>query len=361
MRVTRLTTADVAGRSLGALGLDPNATDVSSPEAIYASLRRSASFLCPATPRQLVDAVRDALAPLYPVGLSAREDVMDQLDLLVTVGDLLELRDPASNARRIYLGPPSFVVKSPDSYLLLGVRPFGAPLVDSSLSSKILYEGHTRTLAMEADAAIAWLTAAGLRELKLDQWLQRPHPQRPGEVLAELRNRLSAAGPTGQVEGLTLIDPAAPVRYYRGRWRGPKADDDGDFVARRPQAYGADLWCMVRLQFGQPIALVDLPLDPTATGRDEAWRLQAALDAERGVPQLFRTQERGRTSASHVVDLFGPIPGWAERYLELTGSPLNRSSGALLSYRIPTSVAADAKAFLVEMLWMTTMDEEGSR
>lgn len=361
MKVSHLTSAEVAARAVGALGLDPEVVEFGSAEAICAALRRAASFLCPASPRQLADAVGEAIAPLSTGGSPAREEVMAQLELLVAAGDFLELSEASDRStRRIYLGPPAFVCKAPGLYLLLGVRPYGAPLVDSTLSSQILHEGHTRTLELAPESASDRLAAAGLHELSLDQWLEHPAPAAPDDVFAEFRLRLSAAGPAGQVDGLKLLDPAAPVRFYRGRWRDPRADDDGDFVARRPQAYGADLWCAARLHAGQPAHLIDLPLDPTAVGRDEAWRLQAAIDATRGTPQQYRTHRASGCGDAVLVDLFGPVPTWAERRVELVGLPVSRSTGALLSYRVPAVAVGDVEAFLAGMLWMTRSPDGGT-
>ena len=109
MKVTQLASEEVAARTAVALGL-PNPNDLFTDEGVCASLRRAASFLCPATPRQLVDAVRDALTPLAPQGVPSRDDLMDRLGLLVAAGDLLELREESQRqTRRLFLGPPSYV------------------------------------------------------------------------------------------------------------------------------------------------------------------------------------------------------------------------------------------------------------
>ena len=75
------------------------------------------------------------------------------------------------------------------------------------------------------------------------------------------------------------------------RWREVRADS-GRFVARRDQAYGSNLWCYVELSNGEPQRLLDFPLAGSRwRGCDEAWRLQMAIDAQRGAPQRFRLQE----------------------------------------------------------------------
>ena len=362
MRISQVSSAEAAEITVRTLGLDHEAVDLQSTEVLCASLRRAASFLCPASPRQLVDAVFDSIGPLDITSSVTRDRLIELLDLLISTGDLLELRRPEERqTRQLYLGPPSYVVKATSQYLLLGVRPHAAPLVGDTLGADIVYEGHTRTIRLDGEGASEQLQAIGLHELTREQWLEHPRAQAAAELLSELRQRLTNAGPSGHVEGLTLIDPSSSVRYYLGRWREPKTSDNGDFVGRRPQAYGADLWCFVRVEAGSPVALVDFPVgDHTAPGRDEAWRVEAALDAERGQPQILRFRSAGGGEGRFILDLFAPVPGWAERYLEMVGLPVARSNGSLVSYRVPAGAMPDLTEFLTAMLWMRVSEEGGS-
>lgn len=362
MKVTQLASEEVAARTAVALGL-PNPNDLFTDEGVCASLRRAASFLCPATPRQLVDAVRDALTPLAPQGVPSRDDLMDRLGLLVAAGDLLELREESQRqTRRLFLGPPSYVSKSHGQFLLLGVRPFGAPLVAGPLAEDIAYEGYLRTLTLAAADAPVLLAAAGLRQITRESWLKSPRAQAAEELLTEYRRRLAVARPAGQIEGLSVIDPAARVDFYRGRWRPRRASDDGDFIGRRPQAYGADLWCFVRIEDGQPKSLLDLPIaDRSVAGRFEAWRIQAALDAERRHPQVARVRSVGGDETTRTIDLFGPLPSWAERFLTLIGLPGDPQGGALMSYRLPREAVPEVSSFLTNMLWVKVTDEGTSQ
>ncbi|EFL24976.1 hypothetical protein SSOG_04690 [Streptomyces himastatinicus ATCC 53653] len=361
MKVTALSIQEVAERAVHALCLDETTTDLFSAEALSASLRRSASFLCPASPRRLVDAVLEALCPLDELSLMARHHISAQLDLLLSVGDLIELPSHGDGkGRQIYLAPPSYVEKAPGRYLLLGVRPNGAPLVDEALGAEVHHEGHTRFLELDVEDAPTRLQAAHLHKIPRDHWLQRPGEQHATAVVALMRQRLDGAGESGQVDGLKIIDPEASVLYYRGRWRPIVSGDSGDFVARRPQAYGADLWCFVRVEHGVPRALVDLPIDDLATaGCDEAWRTQAAIDASRGTPQAMHVHLTPGRADDLRLDLFSPVPGWAQRYLELVGTPVSRARGALVSYRVPMSAIGQLSVFFTDMLWMHVSEEGG--
>ncbi|MBK6871224.1 MAG: hypothetical protein IPG94_07450 [Kineosporiaceae bacterium] len=141
MKLTKLT-ADIASYlAVETLGLDPEAVALTSTEGIAVSLRRAASFMCPTSPGRLVDAVLGALGPLDRDDLQ-RDEVVQLLDQLVASGDLLELRHESGRSTRlVYLAPPSFIERVPGTYLLVGVRPFGAPLISDELAGAIEYEG----------------------------------------------------------------------------------------------------------------------------------------------------------------------------------------------------------------------------
>lgn len=360
MKVSIASPAECAELAVRRLDVD-EAADLFSAEGLAASLRRAGSLLCPASPRQVIDAVLEAVHPLQPGGDLSQDDLADLLDLLISAGDLLELRQSGdAPGRLLYLGPPSYVERRPGQYLLLGIRPFGAPLISSDVAGAIQYEGHTRTIALSPNQAAAQLFELGLHMIRPGQWIRRPPEMAPGELIRQIRERLSAAGPAGVVEGLTVIDPSAKVTYYRGRWRPLKPADSGLFVARRPQAYGADLWCVVLVADGAPVRLLDLPADdPAAPGHDEAWRAQAAFDATGRSPQVFRVGGTG-ASAGRTVDFFSPLPRWAERYLQLTGMAVPRTAGALYSYRVPEGAMHGVASFLGDMLWMRQRNDGGA-
>jgi hypothetical protein len=362
MTVTTLTGAEASALSVQALGLDPGLVTLDSPEGLAASLRRAASFLCPTSPRTLVSAVLSAVQPLTPSGDLSRERVADMLDLLIATGDLLELRHEIDgrSVRLLYLGPPSFIERAPGTYLVLGVRPYGAPLLDENLLAAMECEGHTRAIQLDAATATDTLTGAGLQQIDRQRWVASPRVESAGELLRRVGERLDVAGGGGEIEGLQFMDPATPVRYYRGRWRDAVPTDSGDFVGRRPQAYGADLWSAVRLENGAATKIFQFPVDnPVVPARDEAWRMQMAIDAERGKPQRYAT-EPAAGGGSTIVRFFSPIPGFAERYLQVVGLPLAGTSGALFAYRVPDGAMPDLIQLLTDLLWMEPVPKEAN-
>lgn len=358
MKLTKMTANDASTVAVTTLGLDADTIGLSSPEGLAASLRRAASFMCPTNPSRLVDAVLRALKPLHGDELK-REDLVDLLDQLVASGDLLELHDESDRSTRLlYLAPPSFIESVPGTYLLMGVRPFGTPIVGDELAEAIEYEVHTRILMIDPAEADGELRSRGLQRVPKDRWVSSPKAESAAEFIKRHGTQLEVAAEAGQLDGLVLVDPVANVRYYRGRWRAPTPADTGDFVARRPQAYGADLWCLVRFQAGEPQRLLEFPVnDPVVPGRDEAWRYQAAADALRGTPQQFRLRHGASPGADSSVDFFSPLPGFVERYVQFAGLALGKTPGALFSFRLPAEAVGDVTAFLTDMLWMVSEED----
>ncbi|GIG90736.1 hypothetical protein Pen02_56720 [Plantactinospora endophytica] len=272
-------------------------------------------------------------------------------------GDMLELRlGRGRSTRLLYLAPPSYIERVSGTYLLMGIRPFDAPLIDGDLALNIEYEGHARILKLDPLTAKLRLMALGLQDLPKDRWVASPSSESPADLIGRYRARLDVAGEAGQLDALSILDPSSSVRYYRGRWRSPVSSDTRDFIARRPQAYGADLWCLLRLQEGVAQRLIELPVEnPVVPGRDEAWRYQAAVDALGGSPQRFRI--RPGVTPYATFDFFSPLPGFAERYMQLVGLSLGKTPGALFSYRVSHAAIGDVVAFLADMLWMVQEEE----
>lgn len=356
MAVARLDAHEVIDASVRALGLTDAGVDLFSPEAFAASIRRAASFLCPTTAGRIVRAVVEVLEGLPGFAGDTKSQVETMLDSLVAYGDLLELATEIElEGRRIFLGSPSFVRRASGSWLLMGIRPEAVPLVGEELYALIAHDGHVRTVR-PSEAAGELVASAELTELSRDVWLQPPRVVPPGEFAVGYVNRLRSAGPSGDIDGLRILDTSAPVTYYKGRWRLPKKDDRGQFVGSRPRAFGTELWCFVEVSEGHAVRLVDLPIAPSlAPAADEAWRLQAALDAMAGHPQRVSTHTSAMTD-SMVLEVFSPLPSWAQRRLDVVGTPLLRSGGALLSYRLPLDEVDEELQFLRATLWVSTDD-----
>jgi hypothetical protein len=352
-----LSPEQVSDAALGALRMGEAGVDLFSDEALAASLRRAASFLCPATRGRIVRSVLEVLQGLDGYSAETRDQLEMLLNVLLGYGDLLELEADGLDVsgQRIFLGAPSFVRRSSGACLLIGVRPDGAQLVGDDLDALIDYEGHVRSVR-PSSGLDELLESSGLIQLDSEQWLKAPRQASPEELLAQYETRLQAAGPSGEIEGGRILDRSKPVTYYSGRWRPPRSGDTGNVVARRPQLYGADLWCFARVIDGRFTQLVDLPVaGALATAHDEAWRLQAAIDAVGGHPQLVGIRSGANPTVTRI-DFFSPLPSWAQRRLDVIGMPLLREPGSLFSYTLPTSEVAEELQFLAQMMWISTRD-----
>ncbi len=351
----RLTAEEVHAQKIRELGLDPKTLDLTAPEGLAGALRRAASFLCPCSSATLVRAVVEPLRGLVPDLEKAKELVQGMLEAMASHGDLLEqsaLQEDGSPSTRVllYAAPASFIVRQSGLVVLIGVAVDRLSPLPLELEQRIQYLGHVRRLSpsSENENLRNELRQLGLIELSSSAWLKGPKAKTASQAVAESDHALDAVPPSRDIPGLLILDPAKPVRYYRGRWVEPKAQT-GRFVARRKQAYGADLWCYVQLTNGQPERMIDLPQQESRwRGCDAAWHLQMAIDAQRGAPQCFRTTPSGDAV---VLEFFSPAPAWARRRWDAIGEPVP-SAGCLFAYRIPRAEIEEERRFAREALWL---------
>ena len=355
----RLSSSEVHSRGIVQLGLDANTLDLTSVEAIAAALRRAAQIFCPCSSATLVRAIVEPMKELVEDIDTFRASVRDTLEAMIAHGDFFEHRDieelsTPSPTTLVYGVPFGFVVRDSGSIILLGISSNQSSVFPDDLMARIEYVRHLRRLEpMPNEDLRAVLAQLGLFEVSYNRWLQSPGDETPAQHVSRLDRLLDAASPSGGVPGLSILDPEQPVRYYRGRWREVRSDS-GRFVARRSQAYGADLWCYIELRNGGPERLLDFPLTGNQwRGCDEAWRLQMAIDAQRGNPQRFRLLSglgRGR-----VVQFFSPVPAWAQRRWDAVGEPVE-SRGCLFAYRLADSELVEELRFARNSLWLEELE-----
>jgi hypothetical protein len=354
LALIRVIDEDQAGSlAVQQLGLDPDSTGIDSPEALAAAVRRAASFLCPTTERELVNGVVASLEWIVPDPTGLRSAAESTVQAVVNYGDLTELPNPDVPTRRstlLFLASPAFIPRRSGGLLLVGVPPEGRPMVDPDIQMRVEVERHVRMIAGPVEPELLdSMRDSGLFQLSADVWLQSPRPVSPETAIMQFDERLDATVDVGEVSGLRILDPDRPPHYYAGRWRVPTAKDRGRFVARRPREYGADAWCYVELHGGQPRRLVDLPItEGLVRGCDEAWRLQAAIDALRGRPLVVRAEDASGDAAT--VRLNFPPPSWLQRRWDALGTPLIVPN-ALIAYRLPRLELSEELAFVQAMLW----------
>lgn len=294
--------------------------------------------------RSLWDERRDELA----------ERVDETIEAMLSHGDLLEVSEDAEAGGFLCLAPPAFVVLSSGAAVILGGatdRPL--PLPDE-LAECVQKIGHVRLLRAERARDLeAFAERDGWIAIPQSTWLAAPAVDLPSSYRARFDAALDkkARGTATDLDGLIVLRPDRSIEYYRGRW-GDAGDLTGRLLGRRGQRYGAAVWCYVELECGAPQRLLDLPDrvggDPRDTAPDQAWRLQASIDAERGSPPncTVRCDPDG-----WVVALSLPPPRWAERRLAAVGKRVRRP-GAVVSYLVTDrDEAAHAARFYCDRMW----------
>ena len=335
------------------LGFDSQKVEFTSVEVIAAALRRAATLLCPCSAGTLVRAVVEPLRGLVDERDAIKTLVEETLEATVSHGDLVEFRefglDPSQQQTLLFAAPQAFASRKSGAQILVGVADDRSVLPDG-LAKRLVYAGHTRRLyPTEGENLRERLIEHGFLEIPYDEWLTAPRFDRPAALVSTYDRLLDAAGPSGDVPGLRLLDSERGVDYYPGRWVEPR-NRSGRYVARRDQAYGAQLWCYVRVRHGEAEALIDLPLARSRwRGCDEAWHLQMALDAVRGKPQTFSIDTD--TEDTRIIAFFSPVPMWARRRWSAIGELIAQTRG-LFAYRIPKEELSQERDFLQNELWL---------
>lgn len=337
-----------------ALGLKASADHLIDDPLLAALLRRTAGILCPCSPSTLRAAVLESLQYLDD-GISQLSERIDAaVEGLMAVGDLLELSqitidDPSVKGTWLFAAPPSFVVRSSGSVVLLGLSRDELTPLPELLRSRVVYEGFARIIRPRvAEDLSSSLRDLELLELSESVWLKEPKAQSADDLCEGMLRRLMDQPPSGFIDGLTILRPGHNVDYYAGRWESPK-DESGSFVARRPQAYGAPVWGYALLEKGHALKFLDFPLrGSTWRGCDVAWHLQMATDYGHGSPQLYQVtpaQDGG------FLNFYSPLPLWAQRRLTVIGSPVARK-GCLSSFWLPEYELQAEEKFLQSHLWL---------
>ena len=359
--IERVTPSEVLAGCRHTLGLS-EPSDGSIDDALLAALlRRSAGIHCPCSRATLRASVLECTQTLAADEASLSQRIDDTIETLTVGGDLLEFDDVViedSDVRQtwVFAAPPGFVIRPNGTAFIFGVVPDQDTFLPSSLSTRVLQDGFTRSIEpLKGEGLAGELREQGLQELSEQAWLRSPKDESPDDMLRRVERFLAHQTPIITIADLKILDPVWPVTYYPGRWVAP-TNQTGIFVARRPQEFGAPMWCLVRLEDGAPVHLLDLPFEKTRwRACDTAWHLQMAIDHCRHQPQQYR-----RRPETHGVrfDFFSPLPQWSQRRLMIFGSPVPRDR-CLLSYLVPSAQAETEERFLQTRLWLShTVDSE---
>jgi hypothetical protein len=340
---------DVTDCTLRGLGLQASVRNDDWEPVVAGMLRRTAGFFCPCPARTLLDAVRSSASPLATTDLL--DCLGDVLGDLITCGDLVELTStPGSqSSSTLYLAPPSFIPRKSGRVYLQGVVPDHPVGLEVELGSNLEVRGVARSLPPNNEPWGPILTTLGFTELNPDNWFGAPSPTSARNHLAEYDARLRIAPGGGDTSALEVITPDSDLRYYRGRW-APAGNRRGRFVGKRSQKYGSPIWCYAEIADGRILHLLDVTGDDNlAGGHNEGWHLQMALDACSNRPQVFSLSACGSAVA---INLFSPIPRWAERRFETLGVRERPGGGALFTITIGPEELDEEVNFLRRSLWL---------
>ena len=327
---------------------------------LAALLRRAAGILCPCSASTLTSSIVDSLQGIASSADALQSAAEMALEALTVSGDLLELNqvatdDPAVKGTWLFAAPPAFVQRvGSNSVFLIGIAPDDASPLPESFKARIRHEGTLRVLSPEPNEDLPRvLREHGLIQLSEASWLKLPKAEAAAALKDRFERHLAEQAPSGDISGVLVLDSSRSPLYYRGRWIAPKKET-GTYVARRPQAYGADLWGFARLSAGSVAQFLDLPPRHSKwRGCDAAWHLQMAIDHCRGASQQYRRRKYG---AGEIFDFFSPLPLWAERRLSIIGRRADALQ-CLYSYWVPESELIAEDKFLRERLWLTRKND----
>lgn len=349
----------VIGAACSFLGVELDADGVLGATYLSAAIRRLAGFLCPCSPRTLVRHMAESHVGLIDDLAMFEERLESSIERLVAIGDLLELSDVALEGEHVrgtwlVAAPPAFVVRPSGSAFLLGLSADEQTPLPTEMRSRIVSRQGIRSIdPVPPEDLSTILGDLGLRELSAAGWLRTPKVALPADLVAYYDAKLAALQHSGEVIDLLVLDGTRRTRSYRARWTTP-GTLSGNYVVRRPQAFGSDLWGYAQLSDGVPVKLLDLPLHGDRwRGCDAAWRVQMAIDAIACRPQEYRSRA---VEGGAILDLFSPIPKWARRRLEIIGREV-QPVGCLMSFLVPEAEIATEEDFLRDLLFLARTAE----
>ena len=344
----------VAGTAYASLGVEVADDGVLAASYLSAAIRRLAGFLCPCSPRTLVRRMVESHHGLVEDVPAFIELVEASIETLVAIGDLLELADVTLEGEQVrgtwlVAAPPAYVVRPSGTAFILGLSADEQTPLPTEMRSRVESRRGIRSIAsLPGEDLATVLHDLGLRSLSERAWLKCPKVVGAHDLIALHDAKLAGLQPSGDIPDIVVLDGSRKTRSYKGRWTS-SGSLTGNYVVRRPQTFGSDLWVYAQLVDGQPRKLLDLPLHGDRwRGCDAAWRIQMAIDAVAGRPQEYRLRESGGDA---ILDFFSPIPMWARKRLAVIGSEID-PSGCLLSFLVPEAEVATEEKFLGGMLFL---------
>ncbi|MCY4100966.1 MAG: hypothetical protein OXF46_08595 [Rhodobacteraceae bacterium] len=337
-----------------ALGIELEIGGNLDDQLLAGLIRRCAGINCPCSKAKLRSSIMECLKALSDDEVKLKDRVESAIEGLILGGDLQEINERVSENTNqkgtwIYTSPPCFINRGNGNFYILGIVPDHDNFLTSSLTDQIIYDGYIRSIQSNSGQNIAHeLNEQGLQELSEKAWLKCPRWESAKSLIDRYSKKLLANSPSGSINELIILDSEKPVNFYTGRWTEP-TNKTGIYIARRPQEYGAAIWCLVKLNKGVPSHLLDLPLERSRwRGCDRAWHIQMAIDYNRDTPQKYR---RTLYNEEIRLDFFSPLPLWFVRRLMIFGRSVPKEK-CLFSYMLPCKEAEKEEQYLQKSLWV---------
>lgn len=357
--ISEISPNDIISYCRSDLGIEPVEGGIDDV-LLAALLRRAAGMLCPCSKAVLRAALVESLAHLSENDDELASRIEELTDELIVSGDLLELADVATGDTEVkgtwvFAAPPAFVERRSGAFFLIGIIPDYDSVLSEALSRRVIQRRNTRLIIpMPGEELADVLVAEGLSALPESSWLKTPRALSAEELKSRHEGRLAAESKCAPISGLEIINVDTKPNYYRGRWTIP-TDQTGSFVARRPQEFGAPIWCFAELDSGKLTRIIDLPIGNYRwRACDAAWHLQMAIDYLIDRPQRYRKSDK---DGLRRLDFFSPIPLWAERRLMVLGRKCEGQK-SLFAYEVPLEEAEQEELFLETELWLVPIEEQ---
>jgi len=351
----RVATINEARTSVArSLEINTELKNVEDLSLISQALRRAVVFLAPCSSATLVQAVTDSLRGLlHHESSDLKVLVRDVLSQLCSVSDILELAPPDSNhhdsQRFLWSAPPSFVTTFHNRIYLLGSKGDSITHIPDDLRRKVQYSEGVRFLASNTGVIENELIEYGLHRITPKDWVRRPADATPEDFLKSPLAKL--ARQRDSVQDISLL--SGHGQYYKSRWQTPSPNCTGRFVARRPQRFGADRWCLAQAVSGEITHLCDVVgTHNRERPCDRGWMLQYALAAKSGSPERYRIDHTDRVCR---LSLFFPLPNWAEKLILLSADRVE-AKNALICFEISGSAKGQIIELLERGLWMAELE-----
>jgi len=352
MTVQAISQQDAIDATYNSLGIVARTTDDENHTALLAqSLRRAIVFLAPCSFAVLCRAVSDSLAHLLnqPDNI-VRQNVEAILNELCAAGDILELykSDAQSSLDQtlLWAAPASYVPIDHTHVLLLGSDGDSITHVPSELLSKVEYTGALRFLRSSSTSdLLSKLQDFELYQIEADNWIRRPQDIGANSFLEPLKAKLTQS--SDHSEDIQVLSGRS--QYYQSRWQAAQHAEDGIYIARRPQQFGSDKWCLIKNAAGRITNLLDvIPTHNRERHCDRAWHIHHALSASQSQHEVYTLQWEGRIVS---VSFSFPIPSWCERFILVHGIRAE-AENCLMSFVLNEGSWEVVRNLLENGLWM---------